>query len=495
MKTARSLRWRVTLFACALLLIGIPCWLVARRETSDSARTRPRHLAKTPGQSSLPKAPPTFANRDEHPAPLSVEEALPPVADATPRASVKLFGAVHWTSGHAIPQAEIEIVGDRVRSTARCNADGEYSTWVPPSIPLTVVAYAGRGKLWGRTKAAFSPPTYRLDLEVRDEASFEILVQDEREQPLVAEIHFSCQYPGSERPTRMPEHPEDFTCDANGLAKIDGLLPTEYDPADPPRTMSDILCMHKLLEGAMEYAVLCRCAGYRDQFVRVALQSGPNALRITMKPMEPPITLSGVVLLPNGAAAPGAGILSAYVRFDSRHRPGYMSRHDSALIETFCGADGSFSLQLSKQCFQFDEHRNLFGKLVLYASFEGLAEASCEVCDLTAGQVIDGLVLTLQDGFLVTGRVTDQDGQSLADAEIEVACREESFSRPVNVRCNSGTDGVFHVRLPGRGIFQISASKDGYKRDFDWESEVDRSEVEVEMPFDNVHLVLRREKE
>lgn len=90
----------------------------------------------------------------------------------------------------------------------------------------------------------------------------------------------------------------------------------------------------------------------------------------------------------------------------------------------------------------------------------------------------------LEDGWSVSGRTVDEDGEPVAGARVVV--RAETSRAPATYEAESGEDAAFRVVVSDEGEYRLTAARDGFAR-----SELPGLEVRSE-PLEGVEVVLVR---
>ena len=101
------------------------------------------------------------------------------------------------------------------------------------------------------------------------------------------------------------------------------------------------------------------------------------------------------------------------------------------------------------------------GTHTIVASYAGMLDGSVSVTVADEDTTAEDIVLSLApevDGYAISGTVTDEDGEAIADASVTVT---DSDDKSITVKTDA--DGVYKVENLEDGTYTVTASKDGYE--------------------------------
>ncbi|MEE8142653.1 MAG: carboxypeptidase-like regulatory domain-containing protein, partial [Planctomycetota bacterium] len=164
--------------------------------------------------------------------------------------------------------------------------------------------------------------------------------------------------------------------------------------------------------------------------------------------LEGATTISGVVLGPDGAPWPGARI-TAYLSKQSRNELGLGWQR----ARTYSVVDGLFTLKLPVAS----------GVWSVSGDYPGFLRKGDQQIDVNSGKVSE-VTISLSWGASVTGRITSENGNSLAGVRVSVR-RHKSRRRDGEYgNARSRPDGYFQITGLKAGKFRLTATAQGYAR-------------------------------
>ena len=184
----------------------------------------------------------------------------------------------------------------------------------------------------------------------------------------------------------------------------------------------------------------------------VEIAPGPAETRHDL-PVEATGSVSGKVLLPDGAPAAGARV---EVRpSSSRWRGSRDPGGDLPPAPTIVAEDGSFRIDSVPRT----------DALVAVASLEGRVGAASDPFTMAAGGSVEGLELRLGAGGVLVGKVTGPEGRPVAGARLRLNVRRPQGQGPVPARnANSDSEGAFRFEGVAPGTATATADAEGFVR-------------------------------
>ncbi|MEW6743627.1 MAG: carboxypeptidase-like regulatory domain-containing protein [Planctomycetota bacterium] len=172
--------------------------------------------------------------------------------------------------------------------------------------------------------------------------------------------------------------------------------------------------------------------------------------------LETGATVSGRVVAPNGAGVGGASVwaggrvsgipMEFHVEVDNLGGGPPMGRRKVTTAE-----DGSFRLAGLRP-----------GETSLRASMTGFSRGSTGPFQLAKGQVLTGVIIALQPGLVIAGRVSDDEGHPIAGAEVQLNRFGPPEAASQDPQAKTEANGSFRIEGVSDGSHFLTASAEGF---------------------------------